>query len=62
MAKNINNLQGGDLRNYLRTLTKKEVIKAAGYKNIKKLCNANPDLRSKTGKAPSKNDIIREMV
>ena len=42
----------------MRALSKKQVIKLAGYKNMKALCKDNPDLVKSPTKGPSKKDLI----
>lgn len=64
-------LQGAELRSFLRSLSKKEVVLLAGYSNIKQLVKDNDqritDMPTSTNgknlqKYYSKNNIIHQMV
>ena len=48
-----------DMFKKLKQLSKPEIVKMAGYKNMKALCKDMPDMRKANGKAPSKGDIIK---
>ena len=46
-------------RTQLLAMTKKQVIRACGYKNMKQLCKAAPDLIRSRNKGPSKKTLIK---
>lgn len=49
-------------RDELLRKSKKEIVNLCGYINIKHLCKENKDMRRKGGKAPSKKQLIREIL
>lgn len=40
-------------------MSKKELVKLAGYPNMRQLCKANPDLPRSAKKRPSRKKLVR---